>query len=136
MVRVNMERYIHVLGTHGELSSLKFSNPISTEICVSHMVLVIRMGLITGCYIGIGNASFFYSTLGVRSCYGRSLILVTKASRLVSCNVRTNKTRHLGFQRSRLIPDCGAFRVYYYMESLVTITLLRHHIVDMLSSSS
>ncbi|XP_049375541.1 F-box protein CPR1-like [Solanum verrucosum] len=38
----------------------------------------------------------------IKSCYDSSLILATKASRLVSYNVLTNKTRHHGFQRSCL----------------------------------
>ncbi|XP_015161884.1 F-box protein CPR30-like isoform X2 [Solanum tuberosum] len=59
------------------------------------------------------------------SCYDSSLILVTRASRLFSYNIRTNKTRYLGFQHSCLKDDaafgysgCG---VFYYKESLITI---------------
>ncbi|KAG5577231.1 hypothetical protein H5410_057365 [Solanum commersonii] len=50
----------------------------------------------------------------IKSCYDSSLILATKASRLVSYNVLTNKTRHHGFQCSclskhPLYGGCGFF---------------------------
>ncbi|XP_049391996.1 F-box protein At3g08750-like [Solanum stenotomum] len=59
------------------------------------------------------------------SCYDSSLIFVTRASRLFSYNVRTNKTRHLGFHYSRLKDGAtygdGGCGVYYYKESLIPI---------------
>ncbi|KAK4722933.1 hypothetical protein R3W88_013166 [Solanum pinnatisectum] len=44
----------------------------------------------------------FQSSPRIISCYDSSLILVTRASRLFSYNVQTNKTRYLGFQHWRL----------------------------------
>ncbi|KAK4351982.1 hypothetical protein RND71_027500 [Anisodus tanguticus] len=57
------------------------------------------------------------------SCYDSSLILVTRASRLVSYNVRMKKTMHLGFRHLglRRVPECGGCGVHCYKESLVTI---------------
>ncbi|WMV54660.1 hypothetical protein MTR67_048045 [Solanum verrucosum] len=60
----------------------------------------------------------------IKSCYDSSLILATKDSHLVSYDVRTNKTRHLGFQHPGLRKyaeyddGCG---VFYYKKSLVKI---------------
>ncbi|WMV49207.1 hypothetical protein MTR67_042592 [Solanum verrucosum] len=51
----------------------------------------------------------------IKSCYDNSLILATKDSQLVSYDVWTNKTRHLGFQHPGLRKDaeydggCGVF---------------------------
>ncbi|KAG5591499.1 hypothetical protein H5410_042013 [Solanum commersonii] len=59
------------------------------------------------------------------SFYDTSFIIVSRASRLFSYNVRTNKTRHLGFQHSRLRIDGaigdGGCGVSYYKKSLITI---------------
>uniref|UniRef100_M1E0W2 Class S F-box protein n=1 Tax=Solanum tuberosum TaxID=4113 RepID=M1E0W2_SOLTU len=59
----------------------------------------------------------------IKSCYDSSLILATKASRLVSYNVLTNKTRHHEFECSCLTkhPLYGGCGVFYYKESLVSI---------------
>ncbi|XP_015168994.1 F-box protein CPR30-like [Solanum tuberosum] len=62
-------------------------------------------------------------TTPTKSFYDNSLILETKSSRLVSYNVRTNKTRlfefrHPGLKSNPMGGGCG---VYYYKESLVTI---------------
>ncbi|KAK4722935.1 hypothetical protein R3W88_013168 [Solanum pinnatisectum] len=67
----------------------------------------------------------FQSSPRIISCYDTSLILVTRASRLFSYNVWTNKTRYLGFQHWRLQDDascsCTGCGVFYYKESLITI---------------
>ncbi|KAH0684099.1 hypothetical protein KY285_021585 [Solanum tuberosum] len=67
----------------------------------------------------------FQCFLDIISSYDNSLIFVTRASRLFSYNVRTNKTRHLGFQYSRLNDGAtfgdGGCGVFYYKESLITI---------------
>ncbi|KAH0719963.1 hypothetical protein KY290_004878 [Solanum tuberosum] len=60
----------------------------------------------------------------IKSCFDSSLILATKDSQLVSYDVRTNKTRHLGFQHLGLRKDAeydGGCGVFYYKESLVKI---------------
>ncbi|XP_015161315.1 F-box/kelch-repeat protein At3g23880-like [Solanum tuberosum] len=62
-------------------------------------------------------------TTPTKSFYDNSFILVTKSSRLVSYNVRTNKTKLFEFRHPGLksFPECGGCGVYYYKESLVTI---------------
>ncbi|XP_049364787.1 F-box/kelch-repeat protein At3g23880-like [Solanum verrucosum] len=62
-------------------------------------------------------------TTRIKSYYDNSIILVTKSSRLVSYNVRTNKTRLFEFRHHGLhyCPEIGGCAVYYYKESLVTI---------------
>ncbi|XP_060199661.1 putative F-box protein At3g10430 [Lycium barbarum] len=59
----------------------------------------------------------------IKSFCDSSLILVTKAFQLLSYNVRTNKTRRLGFRHLGLKDDLdfGGCGVYCYKESLVTI---------------
>ncbi|XP_025883623.1 putative F-box protein At3g20705 [Solanum lycopersicum] len=60
----------------------------------------------------------------LKSCYHNSLIFATKDSQLVSFDVRTNKTRHLGFQHAALRKDAecdGDCGVFCYKESLVKI---------------
>ncbi|XP_025883690.1 putative F-box protein At3g20705 [Solanum lycopersicum] len=60
----------------------------------------------------------------LKSCYDNSLIFATKDSQLVSFDVRTNKTRHLGFQHAALRKDAecdGDCGVFCYKESLVKI---------------
>ncbi|KAJ8541000.1 hypothetical protein K7X08_001816 [Anisodus acutangulus] len=65
----------------------------------------------------------FQCFTNIKSCYDSSLSLVTRASRLVSYNVRMKKTRHLGFRHLglRRVPECGGCGVHCYKESLVTI---------------
>ncbi|XP_049405414.1 F-box/kelch-repeat protein At3g23880-like [Solanum stenotomum] len=62
-------------------------------------------------------------TVRTKSFYENSFILVTKSSRLVSYNVRTNKTRLFEYRHPGLKsnPEHGGCGVYYYKESLVTI---------------
>ncbi|XP_060199665.1 F-box/kelch-repeat protein At3g23880-like isoform X1 [Lycium barbarum] len=59
----------------------------------------------------------------IKSCFDSSLILVTRAFRLVSYNVLTKKTRHLGFRHLGLkkFTVFGGCGVYCYKESLVAI---------------
>ncbi|XP_060200851.1 uncharacterized protein LOC132629139 [Lycium barbarum] len=69
------------------------------------------------------NLVTFQCFTEIKSCFDSSLILVTRVFRLVSYNVRTKKTRHLGFRHSGLkrftvLGGCG---VYCYKESLVTM---------------
>ncbi|WMV28189.1 hypothetical protein MTR67_021574 [Solanum verrucosum] len=62
-------------------------------------------------------------TTCTKSFYDNSFILVTKSSRLISYNVRINKTRIFEYCHPSLKsnPKCGGCGVYYYKESLVTI---------------
>ncbi|XP_016453125.2 F-box/kelch-repeat protein At3g06240-like, partial [Nicotiana tabacum] len=68
---------------------------------------------------GVWNKRFTFQCFTYpRTWYSSCLILVTKRSRLVSYNVRTTKTRRLGFCHPVLRRNCG---VYVYKESLVTL---------------
>ncbi|XP_049405410.1 F-box/kelch-repeat protein At3g23880-like [Solanum stenotomum] len=74
--------------------------------------------------LGVWNKLLtIHLTTPVKSFYDNSFILVTKSSRLVSYNVRTNKTRLFEYRHPGLKsnPQCGGCGVYYYKESLVTI---------------
>ncbi|WMV55420.1 hypothetical protein MTR67_048805 [Solanum verrucosum] len=74
---------------------------------------------------GVWNKLFTFECIRlIKSCYDRSLIFADKASRLVSYNVRTKTTRHLGFQHTSLGigAKCSGCGVFYYKESLVKLT--------------
>ncbi|KAG5577199.1 hypothetical protein H5410_057333 [Solanum commersonii] len=52
---------------------------------------------------GVWNKNFIFECIRlIKSCYDSSFIFADKASHLVSYNVWTKKTRHLGFQHSSL----------------------------------
>nr|XP_016439185.1 PREDICTED: F-box/kelch-repeat protein At3g06240-like isoform X2 [Nicotiana tabacum] len=68
---------------------------------------------------GVWNKLFtFQNFTCIKTWYSSCLILATKRSRLVSYNVRTKKTRRLGFCHPVLRRCCG---FYVYKESLVTL---------------
>ncbi|KAG5577198.1 hypothetical protein H5410_057332 [Solanum commersonii] len=82
--------------------------------------------LMYGTIDGVWNKICTFECIGlIKSCYDSSLMFADKASHLVSYNVRTKKTRHLGFQHSSLGigAKCGGCGVFYYNESLVKLTL-------------